>query len=133
VALCLAAGSRAASAAIPAPSPLAKIGIDQINAVANSFEAWVRAVCPIFHDIVDSAYEISPELGDYYAELYSGVVCDVAEQDVAAVNAIAETFLKLVYTESDKYWIDLARDLAIARINGLKTRCVNAIWGTGGG
>lgn len=129
VALCLAGGATTAFAAIPPPSPLAKIGINQIKAVADSFDAWIAVVCPIFAEIVDSADEVSPELGDYYADTYSGVVCTVAEQKVAAVNAIANSFVQLLTSPADDLHVNEARNIAIQRINSAKLLCLAILQG----
>jgi hypothetical protein len=88
----LLAGSRAACAMPIPPSPLAQAGINRINAVADSFEDWADIACPIFAGIVADGFEVSPELGQVYAETYTSVVCDVAKSDIAAVNSIARTF-----------------------------------------
>jgi hypothetical protein len=129
VALCLAGGTRAAFAVPAPPSPLAKIGIGQIKACADSFEDWVDIVCPIFVDIVDGAYEISPHLGDFYAETYTDVVCDVADQKIIAVEAIAKTFSSILYSPTDKAYIYQAKVCAIGRILDAKYCCIDAIWG----
>jgi hypothetical protein len=129
VAVGLTAGSRAAFAMPIPPSPLAQAGINQINAVANSFEVWADTVCPIFAGIVADAYDISPELGQIYAETYTSVVCDVARSDIAAINSIARTYSSLVTSSTDKGAIEAARLAAIDRILVRKAACIAEIWG----
>jgi hypothetical protein len=127
VAVGLLAGSRVAHA-VPL-SPLAQTGINQINAAANSFEDWAEFACPIFADIVADASETDPELGLFYAEVYTDVVGDVADAYIASVNSLARTYSLLTPSLTDKAAIEAARLAAIARIMLIEAECVAEIQG----
>ena len=127
VALGLLAGTRV-TFAVPI-SPLAQIGINRINAVADSFEDWADIACPVFADIVADASETSPELGQFYADTYSDVVSDVADSYISSINSLARTYSMLSPSPSDKAAIEAARLAAIARIELIEAECIAEIQG----
>lgn len=133
VALLLLAGSQDAKAAIPPASPLAQAGINQIHNLDIAFENWIEAVCPIYVNVVHIYRGIDPFLGEYYAELYIGVIGRVADNYLDAVDATANVYLSLVTSPSDKARIYDARELATMHIYSWKQACIHTLVLASGG
>lgn len=135
VALCLMVGTREASATPPPPSYLAQLGINQIDNLACAFENWLDAVCPIYANVVCIYAEYYPETGlaEYYADLYAGIICSVADSYINSVNSTANVYLSLLTTSSDKNAVRAARNNARERIRCAKEECICYIYSQLGG